>query len=598
MTQKRKSLLALALIVIVFCGMALFYTRPLALKAGDHTMRENGGDTLFHIYVLSWTAHSLKSNPFNLFNATMFYPNSYTLAYSDHQLMSSIIALPVLALTRNGVLAFNFVVIFSFVLSAFGAFMLVRHLTGDNLAAFAGGTIYGFAMYKLAHISHMQLLSTGFIPLALLCLHLFTERRKARYAALFSVFAVAIFLTVWSYGFYLAFAVLLYMVVLAAVKRKKILALLSGRANAGERSAALRWGAVLVASFAVIGLLVAPFIMPYLKARDLNPNFQRDIGEVYSYSADVTDFLVAPPQSLVWGSATGLLRPDPYTRGNGAERSLFAGLLPFLLTVVGLVSLRRMGRGKRFVFWFYLLLMLAAGVLCLGVTLYAFGRHADIWMPYRLMYRFFPGFKAIRTPTRIFVLVLLSLSVLSGFGVKAIRGWLEARLDRIAAVFLIVLLLLLITVEILPTGIEMKKVESRSEFPSVYRWLASRSGDAPTVVLPLAPYDPEAPSEMDDLAYVGMEPHRIYRNTASWKKLLNGYSGYTPVSYKDAVKLTGDFPSTSSLSFLRRLGIRYVILEGDRYDDRVFEELLEKVAGEPALIPAYRDGEYYAFRLR
>ncbi len=598
MSRTRKAIIIYVLLVLAFTAMALFYTRPLALKADDHTMRENAGDTMFHIYVLSWTAHALKTNPFNLFNATIFYPNRYTLAYSDHELMSSLIALPVLALSRNGVLAFNFVIIVSFVLSALGAYLLVWHLTRDRYAGFAGAIIFGFPLYKLAHISHLQLVSTGFLPLALLCLHLYTEKRQARYLVGFGAFTVALFWTVWSYGFFLAFAVLVYLAVLAIVERDRLVRFFRRRAPMWERRAMVRWMGMLVVAFIGIGLVLFPFIRPYLEAGKLNPNFQRDIAEVYSYSGDVEDFAVAPPESLVWGAATGLVRPDPYLRGNGAERSLFPGLAGLLLAVAGVYYLSRLGASRRFVLWFYVVLLLVAGMMCLGVTLYAFGRHADLYMPYRLLYKFFPGFKAVRTPTRMFVLVILSISVLAGFGVRWVRDRLSARLDRVAVSALLVILLALTFAELLPTGIEMKPMQTRGEFPGVYRWLASRSGPAPTVVLPVAPYDAESQSGMDDLAFVGMEPQRTYYNTANWKELLNGYSGYAPVSYKQAVKDLRDFPSRSSLRFLKGLGIQYVVLEEARYERRRFADLLAGVRGTPELRQEYASSGYYAFSLR
>lgn len=408
------------------------------------------------------------------------------------------------------------------------------------------------------------------------------------------------FWTVWSYGFYLALAVLLYLVVLAIIKRKRIIAVLRRTAPAGERRAVYRWVGFLVASFVLIGLVLAPFILPYLKAQKLNPNFQRDISEVSMYSADVSDFLVAPPQSIVWGSATGVLRPNPYTRGNGSERSLFPGLLPVLLSVVGIVFLAGRGRSRRdrFALAFYVILLVVGARMCLGVTLYFFGHTAaNIPMPYKVLYRFFPGFKAIRTPSRIFVLCLLSLSVLAGSGVKWLREKLDRRLHRVAVGSLMVLLLVLMVVEVLPTGIEMKPIQTKADFPAVFRWMATRPGDSPTIVLPLATYDPRSPSSMDDLSFVGLEPQRDYYNTADWKKIINGYSGYVPVSYKDAVKAERDFPTPASLRFLKRLKVEYVILEGNRYEPARFAAILQRVQSQPTLRLEYRSGVDYAYRL-
>ncbi len=594
----RKTTAILVLVVLLFTLMTLFYTRPLVSKADDHTMEENEGDTLFNIYVLTWTAHSLKTSPFNLFNASMFYPNRYTLAYSDHQFMSSLIALPVLALTRNGVLGFNFVIIFSFILSALGAYLLVYHLTRDHLGAFAGGVVFGFSMYKLAHINHMQLLSTGFLPLAILCLHLYTEKKKPGYALLFGACTIAMFLTVWSYGFFLVLAVGIYLAVLALFQRKLIWRIIRRDALPGERKRAFRWTAWLLASFLLIGVVLTPFTLPYLKARELNPNFERDLSEIYGYSADPGDFLVAPPQSMVWGSATGFLRPDPYTRGNASERSLFTGLLPLFLSIAGIAWLVRKGRNKPFILWFYAVLMVVAVVMCLGVALYAFGRFLDLPMPYELLYRFFPGFKAIRTPARMFVLVLLSLSVFSGFGVRWLREKLSGRLGETAVTACLVVLIVLMFVEVLPSGIEMKRLETRAEFPAVFHWLAELDGPSPGVVLPLANYDPGSPSGMDDLSFAYMESHRIYHNTANWKKILNGYSGYVPLSYKKAVKATRDFPSERSLAHLRRVGIEYVIVEGERYEETELRRVLEDAGRSKGLSLVYESEGYYAYRLK
>lgn len=589
-----------ALVLVLFTLLTLFYTRPLVREAGDHTMRENTGDTLFNIYVLSWNAHSLKTNPFNLFNATLFYPNRYTLAYSDNEFMSSLIALPVLAITGNGVLGFNFVILISFILSAFGAYLLVWHLARDRYGAFAAGLVFGFSIWRLAHISHMQLLSAEFLPLALLCLHLFTERKKPLWAFLFAVSSIAVFWTVWSYGFYLALAVLLYLVVLAVMRRKRLITVARRSARLEERRAVFRWVALLVASFALIGLVLAPFILPYLKAAKLNPNFQRDISEVGQYSADVSDFLVAPPQSLFWGRATSPLRPNPYKRGNQSERSLFPGLAAVLLSVAGMAYLAGRGRDRRerFALAFYLSLLVVGAVMCLGVTLYFFGHGVNLPMPYKLLYRFFPGFKAIRTPSRIFVLCLLSLAVLSGFGVKWLRERLARRLGTVAVGAVMVTLLALMVVDALPTGIEMRPVQTRARFPAVFGWMATRPGDSPTIVLPLTPYDPQSPSGMNDLVFSAMEPQRDYYNTANWKKMLNGYSGYVPVSYREAVKAESDFPSPGAISFLKRKKVKYVILEGRRYDRARLELMLQQIEGVGGMVLEYRSGLDYAYRLQ
>ncbi|MBU1943921.1 MAG: hypothetical protein KKE36_09660, partial [Actinobacteria bacterium] len=324
----RKSVVYL-LVLILFVVLAIVYTRPLVAQADDHLIGAAGGDNYFNIYVLSWDVHALGTSPLNLFNATMFYPGARTLAFSDHELTSALIAWPVLAATGNGVLALNFAVFMTFVLSAMGAFLLVEHLARDRAAGVAAGIVFGFAMYRTAQITHLQLLSAGFIPLAMLFLHRYTERKRPGDAFAFALFVVLQFWAVWSYGFYLLFALAVYLVVLAVFERRRLAPFLRRKASA-ERRPAIRWSAWLLAAMLAAGLLVLPFAVPYLKAQRENPSFSRSPDEVAAYSADLGDFLVAPPQSMVWGGLSSWARPARYLRGNATERSLFTGVLPLL----------------------------------------------------------------------------------------------------------------------------------------------------------------------------------------------------------------------------------------------------------------------------
>lgn len=573
MSRGKRAATVYLLVILLFLGLALVYTRPLAAEPADH-VSGNSNDMLLNIYIVGWTSHTLGINLLDFFNTTMFYPNSNTLVYTDPQVMTSIIALPAFWLTGNLVLAYNWVFIFSFVLGALGAFLLVDHLVGDRLAALAGSLLFGFPLYKLAHITQIQLLLTGFIPLAFLCLHLYTERAKARYAVLFGLFTVCVFLSSWGYGFFFAFAALVYLFVLAVLRRKQVIRALAGRSGPGPRRAVIRWLGVLVAVSIVAGVVLAPLALPYLRAQKRDPNFKRSLAEVDAFGADVEDFLVASPTSLVWGSATKHFYTDPSRGAGPPERALFTGLIPLALAVLGIVFLaRRRDRNSRFLLWFYVVLGVLGAVLALGPSLHLFGHHYAIFMPYRLLYHLFPGFKSIRTPSRMIVLTVLSLSVLGGFGIARIREMLSGRASRAVWLAVAAGVVVLLGLEMMSTSVPAVAVPpARASFPPAYRWLATREGDAPTAVLPFG---------ADIANATQMEAWRLYYNTANWKKTVNGYSGYTPASYAEAMTATAGFPSPDSLAFLRRLTVRYALVEGDRYDRTVIERTLELARADP-----------------
>ncbi|HEY5502608.1 MAG TPA: hypothetical protein VIJ97_04795 [Candidatus Anoxymicrobiaceae bacterium] len=590
-------------VILVFALITIAFTWPMVAHPATR-VAGGSGDTLLSTYIMSWTAHAIRANPARLFNATMFFPNKYTLAYSDLQFSNSLISLPALLVTSSPIAAYTFVIFMGFMISAFGAFLLVYYLTKDAYAGVAGGIVFGFAMYKLMHLNHAGILATGFIPLAFVCLHKFTEGRRPLFAILFAVATIFVFWTSWEYGFFTAFGIGIYLVVLAIVKRRPLVDFVRGRANAQSRRRLVRSTGMLLASFVLIGVVLIPFALPYLKLQKADPSYKRSIAEVEKYAGDVQDFFTAPAANLLWGRATAGIRQDTIDRGwenvqsrppAMEERTLFVGLIPLLLGIAGIVYLARKRKTslEKVAFPFYTVLLVVALVMCLGPTLYVFGRHLNIPMPYQLLYRFFPGFKAIRTPTRMFVLVLMSLAVLAGFGIKWLRAKMRGKYSLRAATLTIVVVLALLTVEMMPFGITTIPVPGKTGFPAVYQWLGTVKGDAPTVVLPL-------PSSNEE--YNGWEPWRIYYDIDSWKRIVNGNSGFAPATYKQALAVMNEtpFPSKPSIDFLRGLKVKYVIVETAKILDgkAVVASAQAPGRGGPGLTLVKAFGDDYLFELK
>ena len=84
----------------------------------------------------------------------------------------ALIGVPAYWLTKNPWLTLNVVLLFAFT-SAYVVRVscCLRYLTGDRRAAAAGAMLYAFCPYVFSHLSHIQLLMTGGIPLSMLMLH-------------------------------------------------------------------------------------------------------------------------------------------------------------------------------------------------------------------------------------------------------------------------------------------------------------------------------------------------------------------------------------------------------------------------------------------
>ncbi|MHB8896464.1 MAG: hypothetical protein ACYC99_14975, partial [Candidatus Geothermincolia bacterium] len=423
-------------------------------------------------------------------------------------------------------------------------------------------------------------------PLCLLFLHKYGEEGGWKNAALVGLFLVLQTLATWYYGIMLAVAVIIFLAVRLIMNR---------------RGFTLRWCLTLAAAFIVAGILIMPFAIPYLKVQSKDPRFVRTIEEVDLFSADVRDFAIASDTNLVWGKLTAGLRKTTATRGGQTERSLFPGLLPLVLGVAGAVILFLKGKGReRFYVRFYVTLGAAAAVLCLGSRFFFFGHSINLPMPYDLLYYAFPGFKVIRVPARFIILVLLALAVLSAFAVRALLAWLAEKKNVGLSAAALVVIVGLLLVDLMSVALPMYTVPLKAEFPPVYKWLKDQPGESPTVELPLADYNPR--TFKDGLQYeeswLAREPMRTYFSTLHWKKLLNGYSGFIPTSYYDAVKATADFPSKGAIAFLKKEGVKYVIVHGKELDPAVLQRVFDYSTENDDLQPVKVFGDDYVYRIR
>ena len=153
--------------------LALVVTWPLASQITT-ALPIDLGDSLLNCWILSWGAdhvlallHGHLDAFQDYWQAPIFFPAPYALAYSEHLFTQVLQIAPLYALTGNIVFCYNVLFLSTFVISGVGAYLLTHELTGDRAAAWLGGAFYAFALYRLPQYSHLQVLSSGWLPLAL-----------------------------------------------------------------------------------------------------------------------------------------------------------------------------------------------------------------------------------------------------------------------------------------------------------------------------------------------------------------------------------------------------------------------------------------------
>lgn len=549
-------------VVSLFIVLALVLTWPLVARI-HRSIPGDTGDPCLNAWIMSWGARTTFTSPTRFFQANIMYPSRDVLAYSEHLFTMALLSAPIYALSRNPILAYNFLVLTGLVVSALGCYLLVKELTGSRWAALVSGFFFAFCSYKFSQLTHIQIMFSAFLPLAVLYQHRYLRGGRRRDLFLFGLFLLAQSLSSWHY------LVFCYLV--------SGLMFLWWAFFSRTRADWARLGGVTVVLVAVV-VLATPFAIPYLRAHARLPAFERGMREIKMFSAQFSDYFSAYEGNALYYSGFSPFRP--LTTAN--ERALFPGLAVVVLGFLGLAwtagrgkaGMPRTEKAERYLPVFFFLLAALSLMLTLGPEIG--GRRNFLYLvPYWMgILRF------IRVPARFHVVFVLALAVLAGYGValvmRAAGGY---RGGRRAFRFWGAVLFAVILAENVNLPVAMAEVPTGKEVPQVYRWLADQEG-ARIIELPTLPwgelhrYDRQLefyPS--DPPAYSAREGLRVYYTTYHWKQTANGYSGYFPYHYNRIFYEMQGFPSARCLELLRGLGITHVIWDW-------------------GMVPAERAGEY------
>jgi hypothetical protein len=473
----------------------------------------------------------LISDPLNLFSANIFYPYANTLAFSEIMLPQALLMLPLRLATDNPIFAYNTVMLGMLWLNAMAMYLLAYDWTRRAEAGWIAGMVYGLSAYNLGNLAQLQLVSLGWLPLALLFLSrvLAGARGRWAYAFLFAVSFIFQSLASFYYAVLAGLAVGLYVLWAVWVARRKL------------EDTARNSIPPLAFAVALIAVVLIPFLSPYFQVqRELG--FQRRIEDAEPFSASLEQFVQVSPTNVVYG---GLLAPDPVVRIGGYPLDvLFPGILALGLAGAGFAA-----GPRRKVKWFLLAVGLVAFVLALGPRLYlAHGAPTDIVLPYRILYELLPPLRALRAPVRFDALITFALAGLSGLGAAALSARIPPRWSGPMALALVVL----VGVEQLAVpAARTVPVPTGGAVPEVYRWL---NWQAAGVALELPMMGPSAQGELDISTQ--------YFTTYHWHKTPDGYSGFVPPRRGEVAYEMAGWPSARALALMQALDVRYLIDHG------------------------------------
>ncbi len=490
------------------------------------------GDAWQVLYILWYTKQALLGgNPGITMTYTnyIFYPNGVPMIFSSFSLFNQLIGVP-LQMLFGLAATYNIVWLLSFILAGYGAFLLVRYLTGNDMAAFVSGIIYTFSPYHFEQAQmHMGATTIEWIPFCALFLMKMFREKSLKSAFLAGLFFILVALSDSQYMMFMAMLVgLLFLFEMYCIFREK--SNTRDNVNGIQKLKAVieKYKKMLIryAVFAITALVgVIPANYDLLSIAMSGNNFLiQDISDSKTFSGDLLGFFIPSPFHPIFGS----LVADVYTNftGNNAEYITYIGMTVLALSVVAVVTRRK---EKEVQFWalsavFFMLMVL-------GPVLHIMGSTKNFWtgfnlpMPYALAYNYLPFIKDGRTPDRFDVLVMLSFTVLAGYGLARLMDM--AKTPRKGSIIALIAMVLIIF-EFMSTP-----VISLVDTPAFYQQLGQDTGHYAVIEIP-ASYSYEA----------GLKSE--YYETISDKPMVGGQIPRTPT---DAAQFEFDTPLINDITY-------------------------------------------------
>jgi hypothetical protein len=533
---------------VYFVIATIVMTYPLVLKMGTAAIGGGGGDGTYFIWLVRWyqkALFELKISPF--FNPYMNYPQGWNMATTDITPAMVALALPG-SLLFGPTWGYNFAMLVSFVLSGWGMYLWVKHLTKSDLAGLIAGTIFAFIPFKMAHYitGHLSLAGTQWFPFYFWGLFDLLKQEKFSWKPVLmaSISAGLIGLTSPYY---------VYMTIIMSGVFLMGFLIFKGNKRLNNK---VFWKSVMAFGL-LAAILVGLSMLPYLNLNAQNGLADRSVDYLNRYSASPTDFFIPSIKQFLWGQwIDDYFDPDFFN-----EATLYIGAVSFVLAVIAWWKWRKSEFPD--LLGISLLVILVSFVLAMGIQLHWLGKQVtflprylqpifhrtdmpQIYLPAYYLYKFLPFFSKMRVMMRFGLFTLIFFSMTAGLGAYMLTKAVAPRIKPWVGI----VLLTLVFIDFYPgylTGFVTTAARP------VDAWLASQPDTGAVAQFPFS-------QESDQ--------NQVYNTIVNLKPYLGGYfNANQPEQYLRIRPVMDGFPSPDSVAMLEQLGVAYVVVDSSQYSN-------------------------------
>lgn len=534
-----------SLIIIGFL-LSILLTWPLALKInsfyGEASEHSLVGWILWYNQESIVTGRILDQQDY--FNSNQFFPLPFSLAYSEHLFVPSLIFAPIYWLSRNLIFSVNYFAILTFVLTFVSSFYCLNFFVRKKFASLAGAFVFTFNPFTLAQFfgHHLQLMNKFFLPPLFLFAYFYIKKPSLKNSFFFFLFFTLnalsgvyfqTFSIIWVPLFWLPF-------IISNLVSKNIKFFCN----------------FLRTSFIFLFFLpiLLYFNMPYLHFSNLE-NVSRSLTETSALSARGIDWISSLQNNLIYGGLIQSLEPfrepkDSNGFFNHTEHVLFTNIIPLLLFLIGLFSMRR-----GIIFCAFFIVLFFSAIFTFGPYFYGWNNKQEIGTTlYYHLYQSSQIFQGVRVLTRLQMIFYFPFSLFLSFGVIRLL-----KLDKKISVLLLGFICFSLILENINPVDKTNSVNFDSISPTL-NYIYSKKIEKSSLISILhgknTIHFPLFTSEgFRNVRYLNW-------STQTEENIFNGYSGYTPDDWSKNAEYFKKLDN-QALNKMHVLGINYIIIHRD-----------------------------------
>jgi len=537
-----------------------------ALKYWNTQLIGRAPDVAQNVWNFWWIERSFQQGYlFPYHTELLYYPRGVSLAYHTLDLFNGYISLFLRILLRINIpSSYNTLVFLACLVGSISAYLLVKSITGSNVAGFMAGIIYVYSPFNMSRLHFGQLglfTSMQYIPLVVLFVLKGVQTHNWRYSVAAGIIVAIIgWQSLNMGGETIIFA--LFILLVFGYKRLT-------KAEMGIQLAIL---------ILFTGLLILPTTYPML--RDYTEFKDQMNWSISASSNDLINFIL-PDRSIstFWRIILGKFSNQPLTdfyqiKG---QSTTYIGLGVIILTALSIIVFHSK------IVWQWWLVAFIAFLLCVGPSIYVNGHAIMPNLLYSIMSSI-PFMSLARESSRWGVFLIIALSVIIGYFCSAVAG--QSFYHR--AILLVCGLL--IYTELIATPIVL--YDGLNKIPSFYQKLAQQPSSGGVLDVPFDLVGAQGPASEYMLyqtvhekpitsGYISRTPIRI-ANMFQKYPFINQlrarvYNDHEPVNFSDKIIAKG-------IKELRGLNIEYVILHKNfvsEADAGIYESTLTEVISNP-----------------